>query len=104
MALNVYTNLTYPTISVYIDLSRGSQTNSIWGIQPMNDPPFRDDTANRYVFGTVTGINYLGTRVTVGQSVLVDRGEAILVTQGGIAYYLVNENSVLITENPPEIL
>lgn len=104
MSLNVYTNLTYPTISVAVDFSTGSVNNSIWGIQPMNDPPFREDTANRYIFGTVAGINYLGTRVTVGQSVLIDRGGAILVTQGGLSYYLVNENSVLITENPGEIL
>ncbi|MES2382404.1 MAG: hypothetical protein V4538_15260 [Bacteroidota bacterium] len=102
MALNVYTNLTYPTISVYVDLNRGSQTNSIWGIQILNDPPFRNDSADRYIFGTVTGINYLGTKVSVGQSVMIDRGQAILVTQGGINYYLADETTVLMTELPEE--
>lgn len=100
MALPVYSNLLYPTISVYVDLGRNTQTNSIWGIEVKNDNPFNPDSSNRYVFGMVTGINYLGTRVSVGQSVLVDRGHAVLVTQGGIDYYLTDERTVLITENP----
>ena len=103
MALNIYSQLLYPMISVYVDLNRASQTNSIWGIQPLNDPPFRTDTAERYLFGTVTVINYLGNTVSLGQSVMIDRGQAMLVTQGGINYYLADENNVLITERPPDI-
>lgn len=99
MALPVYSQLLYPMISVYTDLNRynnGSQQ----GIQILNDPPFNINNSERYIFGTVTGINYLGTRVSLGQEVMIDRGQAILVTQGGITYYLADENTVLMTENP----
>lgn len=105
MALPVYANLCYPTIAVYVDLNRGSTNNSMWGIEFMNDPPFNNDASTRYVFGTVVGLNYLGTNVSMNQQVLVDRGKAVLVTQGGINYYLADQNqAIIITEKPPEII
>lgn len=101
MSLPVYTNLVYPTVAVYVDLNRGTASGSIWGMEFRNDPPFNMDNSTRYVFGTVVGINYLGTNVAVNQQVLVDRGKAVLVTQGGINYYLVDQNQgIVITENP----
>lgn len=101
MALDVYGSLFYPFISVQAEINPTSDSNSYWGIQPLNDPPFRMDTSTRYIFGQVNGINYLCTRVSVGQNVMIDRGEAILVTQGGYNYYITTENSVLFTEEPP---
>jgi hypothetical protein len=102
MALPVYSNLLYPMISVYVDLDNNPSTNSLWGIQFMDGlAPFANKNSERFTFGVVTGINYLGTRVTVGQRVAVDKSQAVLVTQGGINYYLTDENTVLITENIP---
>jgi len=101
MALPVYSSLFYPTISVYVDLNANT-SNSLWGIEFMNgQPPFENRNSERFTFGVVTGINYLGTRVSVGQRVAVDKSQAVLVTQGGINYYLTDENTVLITENIP---
>lgn len=102
MSLNVYSNLCYPTIAVYVDMNRGSASGSVWGIEFQNDPPYNNDASTKYVFGTVVGLNYLGTNVSLNQQVLVDRGQAVLVTQGGISYYLVDQNQgIVITENPP---
>lgn len=104
MALPVYSNLLYPTIAVYVDLNRGTASGSIFGIEFKNDPPFNVDNSTRYVFGTVVGLNYLGTNVSLNQQVLVDRGKAVLVTQGGINYYLADQNQgIIITENPEVI-
>ncbi len=104
MALNVYSNLCYPTIAVYVDLNRGSASNSMWGIEFQNDPPFNIDASTRYVFGTVVGLNYLGTNVSINQQVLVDRGKAVLVTQGGINYYLVDQNQGIVITEAPEVI
>ncbi len=102
MALPVYSNLFYPWIMVYTDLNANTDSNSIWGIQFKNGlSPFDNNNSQRFAFGTVVGINYLGTRVTVGQSVAIDKGQAVLVTQGGINYYLTDENTVLMTEIQP---
>lgn len=101
MALSVYGYLVSPFISVQVEINPTSDSNSYWGIQPLNDPPFKMDTSARYLFGTVEGINYLCTKVSLGQSVMIDRGEAILVTQGGYNYYITTEDSVLFTEEPP---
>lgn len=99
MALAVYSNLLYPTIAVYVDLNVNPSSNSLWGIQFMDGlAPFDNKNSERFTFGVVTGINYLGTRVSVGQRVAVDKQSAVLVTQGGINYYLADENTVLITE------
>jgi len=101
MALPVYSNLLYPWISVYADLNANPESRSIWGIQFNNGlSPFDNNNSQRFVFGPVTGINYLATRVSIGQLVAVDKGQAILVTQGGLNYYLADENTVFITENP----
>lgn len=101
MALPVYSRPLYPMIYVYTDLNTNPQSNSIWGIQFENGlDPFVNNNSQRFTFGEVVGISYLGTRVTVGQQVVVDKQQAVLVTQGGINYYITSENAVLATENP----
>lgn len=101
MALQVYSRPLYPMIYVYTDLNSNPQTNSIHGIQFQNSlDPFENNNSQRFTFGTVVGISYLGSRVTVGQQVCIDKSQAVLATQGGIDYYIISENTVLATEYP----
>lgn len=101
MALQVYSRPLYPMIYVYTDLNNNPQSNSAWGVQFMDSlSPFDNRNSERFTFGTVVGISYLGTRVSVGQQVAVDKGQAVLATQGGINYYITDERTVLITEYP----
>ena len=94
MALNVYSSLLYPFISVF------PESRSINGVVVLNTPPFKDNVNAGITFGTVYGINMLATRVTVGQKVMFNSGEAVLVTQGGQLSYIADERLVIIIENP----
>lgn len=60
----------------------------------------------RFLFGTVDGINYLGTTLAVGQRIMFDSNQAVLVTQGNALYYLMDETktSTIFKENTPEAL
>lgn len=100
MALPVYSSLLYPTIAIKSGSVYGDQWISINGINVINTP-FMPDASNRYLFGVVNGVNYLSTKVSVGQSVMFDAGKAVLVTQGGVQTFLADENLVILTENPP---
>lgn len=87
MSLTVYGQLAYPTISVRRNYN-GSINNII--------PQYMD----RYLWGYVDGINYLGN-MTIGQNIMFDSNGAILVTQAAVEYYLVDETTIPFIENTP---
>lgn len=100
MALPVYSNLLYPTISIRSASIYGDVWPSINGVVVKTTPWF-PDAPNRFLFGVVNGVNYLSTRVSIGQQVMFDAGTAILVTQGGAEAYLADERLVILQEIPP---
>jgi hypothetical protein len=86
MGLEVYGGLTYPFVSVIPD-----ENGSLWNIYPFPTPAY-PDAPTTIKFGTVDGINYLGTKLSVGQRVMFNSNDAILVTQADVYYYLLDEN------------
>jgi len=59
------------------------------------------DASTRFLFGLVDGVSYFGTKVVVGQQVMFDANQAILVTQGGVTNFIANESAVLAQEIIP---
>lgn len=96
MGLTVYGGLVSPWVSVVPD-----PNGSAWNIYPAPTPYYPDATT-RFMFGVVDGVNYLGTKVAVGQRVFFDRAQAVLVTQANVEYYLMDENNAgLFQEEAP---
>lgn len=95
MGLNVYGGLTSPWASVIPD-----PNGSNWNIYPVPTAGY-PDAPTRFMFGVVDGVNYLGTKLAVGQRVFFDTYQAVLVTQGGTEYYLMDENSGTIFQETP---
>lgn len=87
MGLEVYGGLTYPFVSVIPD-----PNGSLWNIYPIPTTAY-PDAPKRFMFGVVDGVNYLGTKLSVGQRVMFDSNDAILVTQANVLYYLLDENT-----------
>lgn len=85
MGLNVYGSLTFPFVSVIPD-----SAGSAWNIYPVPTTGF-PDAPTRFMFGTVDGLNYLGTKLTIGQRVMFDSNKAVLVTQADQLYYIMDE-------------
>jgi len=101
MALNVYSTLLTPFISVVPDnLNNNYTSGSAWGTQAINTP-FYPNADERFIFGIVSGVNSGTTGIYVSNRVMIDRGQAVLVTQGGINYYLIDEATIMITEMTP---
>lgn len=100
MGLSVYGGLTFPFVSISPD-----ENGSAWNICPVPTTGF-PDAPERFLFGTVDGINYLGTTLAVGQRIMFDSNQAVLVTQGNALYYLMDETktSTIFKENTPEAL
>lgn len=96
MGLGVYGGLLSPFVSIIPD-----PNGSAWNIYPAPNPPMYPNPMETIKFGVVNGINYLGTRVNVGQRVMFDSSQAILVTQAEIYYYIVDENNIGFQENTP---
>lgn len=94
MGLGVYGNLTFPFVSIVPDYN-----GSVWNIYPAPTPGF-PTAQDRFLFGVVDGINYLGTKCVVGQRVMFDSDKAVLVTQADVRYYVTDENYVMFQENP----
>lgn len=86
MGLEVYGGLVYPLVSVIPD-----EAGSGWNIYPVPTPAY-PDAPSTILFGTVDGVNYLGTKLSVGQKVMFNSNDAILVTQANVLYYLLDEN------------
>lgn len=95
MGLGVYGNLLSPFVSIIPD-----PNGSAWNIYPAPTPTY-PDAPNTIKFGVVNGINYLGTRVSIGQRVMFDSNQAILVTQADVQYYITDENKIGFKENTP---
>lgn len=96
MGLEVYGGLVYPLVSVIPD-----ELGSNWNIYPVPTPAY-PDAPTTIKFGTVDGVNYLGTKLSVGQKVMFNSNDAILVTQANVLYYLLDENKGTgFLENPP---
>lgn len=100
MALPVYSNLMYPFISVKSTSVYGDEWVSINGVNVKSTPPWFPDAPSRFLFGMVDGINYLSTKVVVGQQIMFDAGQAVLVTQGGVDNYIADERLVILQEIP----
>lgn len=97
MGLEVYGGLTYPMVSVSPD-----PNGSVWNIKPCPSIGF-PNAPERFVFGVVDGVNYLGTKLAVGQRIMFDSNQAVLVTQGDAYYWLLDENTgTMFKENPPD--
>lgn len=95
MGLSVYGGLVSPWVSVIPD-----PNGSLWNIYPVPTNGF-PDAVTRFKFGVVDGINYLGSKLAVGQRVFFDSNQAVLVTQAEVQYYLMNENNgTIFQENP----
>ena len=95
MGLNVYGGLVFPFVSVVPD-----PNGSLFNIYPVPTPAY-PDAPTRFMFGVVDGINYLGTKLAVGQRVFFDSNQAVLVTQANVLYYLMDEgNAAAFIENP----
>lgn len=96
MGLTVYGRLAYPMISVAQD-----PNGSAWNIYPVPTAGF-PDAPSRFLFGVVDGINYLGTKVSVGQRIMFDSNQAVCVTQAEVTYYIMDENlATAFIENDP---
>lgn len=94
MALTVYGGLLSPFVSITPD-----ENGSLWNIYPAPTQKY-PNAPSEFLFGVVDGINYLGTRVSVGQRVMFNSGDAMLVTQAEVKYYIVDENTLSFQENP----
>lgn len=99
MSLPVYSNLMYPFIAVKSTSVYGDEWVSINGIN-VKSTQLYPDAPNRFLFGMVNGINYLSTKVVVGQQIMFDAGQAVLVTQGGGDNYIADERLVILQEIP----
>lgn len=53
-----------------------------------------------YNYGEVNAINYFCNIADVGDTVLFKKTDANILTMGGTDYYVVDENSVLLTQIP----
>lgn len=96
MGLTVYGGLTFPFVSVLFD-----PNGSAWNIYPVPTTGF-PDAPTRFLFGTVDGVNYLGTKLAIGQRVMFDSNKAVLVTQANELYYLLDEtDGTIFKENTP---
>ena len=96
MGLEVYGGLVFPFVSITPD-----ENGSLWNLYPAPTPAY-PDAPTRFMFGVVDGINYLGTKLAVGDRVLFDSNDAVLVTQANVQYYLLDEtkSGSLFKENP----
>lgn len=98
MGLNVYGGLVHPWISVIPD-----PDGSDWNIYPVPTKEYPDATT-QFMFGVVDGINYLSSRVTVGQRVFFNTNQAVLVTQAEVLYYIVDEGNAASFQEYPSVM
>lgn len=87
MGLNVYGGLVHPWISVIPD-----PDGSDWNIYPVPTPEY-PNAPSQFMFGVVDGVNYLSSKVVVGQRVFFNTNQAVLVTQAEVLYYIVDEGN-----------
>lgn len=98
MGLSVYGGLVSPFVSVVPD-----PNGSLWNIYPAPSIGY-PDAPTRFLFGVVDGVNYLGTKLAIGQRVFFDSNQAVLVTQADQYYWLMDENNAAsFIENPSDI-